>query len=325
MLSLWRRPSPPAFLREAFHGELHDLGRTIGRPYRGIWSPDYEDQAVERFVHHVFRSEAQTYAHGHGAGLERLETFRGLLSLANITTARVGSILELGAGHGNSIASLLSLCSAATVIASDLSAEMLAQFPADLARHPRVVRLQLDAEVIPFAPASFDLIVGWGVLHHLFHPEKTLEACRRILKPGGCALFAEPLEEGHRVLTTLYRSLLADDRSGSFPDVLRGHFQGDILQFAWKRLPVKTLPVFRELEDKWVFPAGYFELLAQREGFTCHFQPMRISCEHKIAANMKLLGIPHHALPAWAWEKIRGDDATRSEAPAISTFIVLSL
>jgi len=51
----------------------------------------------------------------------------------------------------------------------------------------------LDAEEIDYPDASFDLIVGFGVLHHVIKYPRASAQMARVLKPGGRALFHETL------------------------------------------------------------------------------------------------------------------------------------
>ena len=61
-----------------------------------------------------------------------------------------------------------------------------------------------DAQGTGFPDDSFDLIVGNAILHHLDLP-RALTEIRRILAPGGSAVFLEPL--AHNPLLRLGRSL----------------------------------------------------------------------------------------------------------------------
>lgn len=49
-----------------------------------------------------------------------------------------------------------------------------------------------DAHRLPFAPASFDSVVMFDVLHHLDRPRRFLEEAARVLRPGGRLVMAEP-------------------------------------------------------------------------------------------------------------------------------------
>lgn len=67
-----------------------------------------------------------------------------------------------------------------------------------------------DAEALPFADNSFDLVVEYGVLHHLDFDAAMAEICR-VLKPGGQAICTEalaqnPLIHAYRRLTPHLRT-----------------------------------------------------------------------------------------------------------------------
>jgi ubiquinone/menaquinone biosynthesis C-methylase UbiE len=51
-----------------------------------------------------------------------------------------------------------------------------------------------DAHAMPFPDESFDLVVGRAILHHL-EWKLALQEIRRVLRPGGCAVFIEPLAD----------------------------------------------------------------------------------------------------------------------------------
>ena len=61
-----------------------------------------------------------------------------------------------------------------------------------------------DAHATPFADDAFDVIRGNSILHHL-ELERALHELRRILAPGGRAVFVEPL--AHNPLLRLGRAL----------------------------------------------------------------------------------------------------------------------
>ena len=61
----------------------------------------------------------------------------------------------------------------------------------------------MNAEAMTFADDSFDLIYGHGLLHHL-DLERSFAELSRTLKPGGQAMFMEPL--GHNPVLNWYRN-----------------------------------------------------------------------------------------------------------------------
>jgi SAM-dependent methyltransferase len=60
----------------------------------------------------------------------------------------------------------------------------------------------MDAERTTFADATFDLVTGSGILHHL-ELQRAYAEIARVLKPGGRAVFAEPL--GHNPAINWFR------------------------------------------------------------------------------------------------------------------------
>jgi SAM-dependent methyltransferase len=57
-----------------------------------------------------------------------------------------------------------------------------------------------DAEALPFEDERFDLVLGHAVLHHLPNLDVAWSEFRRVLRPGGVAVFAgEPSRYGDRL------------------------------------------------------------------------------------------------------------------------------
>lgn len=61
----------------------------------------------------------------------------------------------------------------------------------------------MDAEHLDFRDATFDVVCGSGILHHL-DLERAYSELARVLRPGGVGVFIEPL--GHNPVINRYRS-----------------------------------------------------------------------------------------------------------------------
>jgi SAM-dependent methyltransferase len=61
----------------------------------------------------------------------------------------------------------------------------------------------MDAEAMTFPEGEFDLVFGRGIIHHL-DLNRCFGEIRRVLRPGGVALFVEPM--GHNPALNWYRS-----------------------------------------------------------------------------------------------------------------------
>jgi SAM-dependent methyltransferase len=68
----------------------------------------------------------------------------------------------------------------------------------------------MDAERTTFEDNRFDLVFGSGIIHHL-DTRKSLAEIHRILKPGGVAVFKEPL--GQNIGINLYRAFTPSART----------------------------------------------------------------------------------------------------------------
>jgi SAM-dependent methyltransferase len=109
--------------------------------------------------------------------------------------------LEIGAGTGYFSLNLMQSGVIADAVCSDISAGMLATLEATARRLGLPVRTVVcDAERLPFDSASFDLVFGHAVLHHIPRLERAFAEFRRVLAPGGTVVFAgEPSRHGDRL------------------------------------------------------------------------------------------------------------------------------
>lgn len=103
-------------------------------------------------------------------------------------------VLEIGCGRGVGIEILLAL-GAAHVTGFDLDPKMVALAQKRLAKHGDRTRAFVgDAEAIDAADASFDVVVDYGILHHIPNWPQALKEIARVLKPDGIFYFEDLLK-----------------------------------------------------------------------------------------------------------------------------------
>jgi SAM-dependent methyltransferase len=109
--------------------------------------------------------------------------------------------LEIGAGTGYFTLNMLRSGLIGEATCSDISPGMLSTLKANAKRLGLKVKTKpADAEQLPFADASFDLVFGHAVLHHIPDLERAFGEFARVLAPGGTVVFAgEPSRYGDRL------------------------------------------------------------------------------------------------------------------------------
>ena len=109
--------------------------------------------------------------------------------------------LEIGAGTGYFSLNMLQAGVVADATCTDISPGMVSTLSANAERLGLPVRAaRADAESLPFADSSFDLVLGHAVLHHLPNLRRAFSEFHRVLRPGGRIVFAgEPSRVGDRI------------------------------------------------------------------------------------------------------------------------------
>jgi SAM-dependent methyltransferase len=109
--------------------------------------------------------------------------------------------LEIGAGTGYFSLNLLQAGVVGEATCTDISPGMVARLAGNAQRLGVDVRTaRADAESLPFADESFDLVLGHAVLHHLPNLRRAFAEFHRVLRPGGRIVFAgEPSRLGDRI------------------------------------------------------------------------------------------------------------------------------
>ncbi len=161
------------------------------------------------------------------------ETYAADLA-ARVAALRPGRVLELAAGTGVVTRQLAAtLPPASLIVASDISQPMLDRAAATIGSDRRIEWRQADALRLPFADASFDVVVcQFGVMFFPDKPQAFAEA-RRVLAPGGTLIFnvwgrIEENEFAHTVELSL-AALFPADPPRFMGQVPHGYYQREAI------------------------------------------------------------------------------------------------
>ena len=116
-----------------------------------------------------------------------LEHFHRYLATAEIVHDKRVLDMACGTGYGSHLLSK----TAAEVVGLDISVEAVA-FAASRFSSPNLRYVQGDCTAPPFEDHSFDTIVSFETLEHITNHDAFLDACKRLLKPGGALIISTP-------------------------------------------------------------------------------------------------------------------------------------
>lgn len=110
--------------------------------------------------------------------------------------------LDLGCGGGHVSFNVAPY--AKELVAYDLSADMLGAVVKEAANRnlANIVTQQGSVEAIGFADASFDFVASRYSAHHWHNVQAGLKEARRVLAPGGIAVFADTSTSGSALIDT---------------------------------------------------------------------------------------------------------------------------
>ena len=116
------------------------------------------------------------------------EKLHHLLRLVDFNGYRGRRVLDVGCGAGTDLIRFAR--GGAVVTGVDLAASAVALAKQNFAQQGLQADLrEADGERLPFADASFDLVYAHGVVQYTADDRALVGECRRVLKPGGEAVF----------------------------------------------------------------------------------------------------------------------------------------
>ena len=208
---------------------------------------------------------------------------RGLFDVYNIgfQLARVGQaggrVLEIDSGTGNLTLAMARYSQYSEIHCSDISLRFMRAMETKLDKSDRtkLFKYLFDANSFPFQGAQFDAVVGNSILHHLIDFENTLAECQRVLKPGGVAVFGEPMIETNALVYLAAAQVLAVDAMLDEPrlDSRTRHIMKTVSEIGGQKMrnllerDAKT----EALEDKFIFPKEHMRETARQLGFADYF------------------------------------------------------
>lgn len=294
----------PADFQSMFVHPLLDLGEAEDPAFRGVLSPRPEVGAKREGVNDAFLGQAEDY-------YKKYQGFDYWRSLIAAAARRVGAndprlIVEFGCGFGNSTLPMLDLFPHATIVATDISPNLLSILHRLLESRgmtDRCIAVAMDAHKPYIVPDIADFVLGSAILHHLSEPGQFVAEAMRVLKPGGSAVFFEPFEAGLAILRQACQEVVAEAArikyKGPFVD-----FAANIARMLEPQV-LRRVPNWRDLDDKWAFPRSVLQSIADATNTDLIVYPIHDNKaqfrRHFTYMIEAYGGLKREDVPNWAW------------------------
>jgi ubiquinone/menaquinone biosynthesis C-methylase UbiE len=242
------------------------------------------------------------------------------LRVGNVDRSRRMDVLDIGSGSGNSVFAALDSLPNANIVATDISPTLL-KILLDISKRVGSARLSTYCFDVHkssfFAEASFDLVIGNSVLHHMLDPKAVLANVTAWCNRRGSILLFEPLEAGAHLLAMVYHTLI-DEFDDAAPPELIGHFRAMITDYNARFGIPNVKPWTQYLDDKWFFSKDYFRSLGSELGFeVVAVEPTRADVtsliEVEVMGTIRASGHDDLPIPAKLPQLLKDFDAGISE------------
>jgi ubiquinone/menaquinone biosynthesis C-methylase UbiE len=111
--------------------------------------------------------------------------------LKRLSGSAADNVLEIGCGQGTGARIIYDLFAPQKYVGIDLDPRMIRRARAKASALPNATFLEGDATDLGFPDASFDLVVDFGIVHHVPNWKDALAEVHRILKVNGEFLFED--------------------------------------------------------------------------------------------------------------------------------------
>ena len=183
-----------------------------------------------------------------------------------------GDVLEIGSGTGQLTWGLANRFPFKSVSACDISTKFLQQAAGVVGKNGSPVHYYAcDANFLPFKENSFDVVVGHSVLHHFIDYKKIIYHLEKLLRPGGQAIFYEPVLQGKMLIAFMGDLVRRIERRTEWgvldenDDARINHMTRHIMKAKWIGGDRDRL---EKIEDKYIFDINEMRQLAHDAGFS---------------------------------------------------------
>ena len=213
--------------------------------------------------------------------------YRIALDLVDLDGRDSIDILDIGTGGGNSIFALSELLAPRKLraLGVDISPPLL-ELCSRYARNYGLGEESLnllcaDLYDLSLNAGSVDLVAGSSILHHMIDPGPIVELALAALRPGGYAVFTEPFEDGHGILTSAYRAALELEaqQQSKLPPQLRTFLKEFLRDFDARKGIGSVRDYTKYLDDKWFFSKRWFQEYAERHSCSLRIVPTHATNE----------------------------------------------
>jgi SAM-dependent methyltransferase len=214
------------------------------------------DRVRQYWNRHIHDLEITTHPVGSRAFFDDLDQYHfeklhHLLRLVDFNGYRGRRVLEVGCGAGVDLARFAK--GGADVVGVDLAASAIELSRANFAQQGLAGEFHVaDGEALPFDDGSFDLVYAHGVVQYTADPQRLVDECRRVLAPGGEAVF----QVYNRVswlnaLSKLMKVGLEHDDAPVLLKLSLGEFRRLLVGFRDVRVVPERFPVKSRLHGGW--------------------------------------------------------------------------